>query len=33
MVLYCQNKEIPMFISEAILVAIENARNRSWVQT
>lgn len=29
MVLYCQNKEIPMFISEAILVAIENARNRS----
>lgn len=28
MVLYCQNKEVPMFIMEAILTAIENACDR-----
>lgn len=27
MVLSCKEKEIPLFISEAILVAIENAKN------
>lgn len=27
MVLACKNKEIPLFISKAILVAIEEARN------
>lgn len=27
MVLVCNNKEIPLFISKAILIAIEEARN------
>ena len=27
MVLSCEEKEIPLFISEAILVAIENSKN------
>ena len=27
MVLFCEEKEIPLFISKAILVAIENSKN------